>query len=477
MRFLDRLRFHASVIPDRPAALDESRCIRYRELFDTVKSTAGRLHQLGINPDSVVGVTVADEIDHLSITLSLMALGATHVVLATHDSPHVRRELAIRARASHVLATDEEFTIDGARFINLTGPEYVSTKTVPPPELDLNATLYLKTSGATGDMNLIPLSESHLGIQARRLEEDTPPRLMRFASIEHNNSKRHRLYCTWNGGTNIFRPGGNFDTGEFCGRMEVNCLDIARIHAADLIEGAKSTSLAGIKLRTGGSAIPFDIRRALIEKVTPDLHVRYAATECGPISNAGRDDHDIDEPVGRLYSGLELEIVGPRGPVPPGEAGEIRLRGSGMATTYLDNPDATADRFRNGWFYPGDVGVVRTDGQLIVKGRKDDMMILNGLNIFPVEIERILERHPSVATAAALPIASRVHGQIPVAAVELRPNTKVTPAELQRYAREYLALRTPRRILVMDKLPRNSQGKVTRREIAAAFVPGASNNG
>jgi acyl-coenzyme A synthetase/AMP-(fatty) acid ligase len=102
------------------------------------------------------------------------------------------------------------------------------------------------------------------------------------------------------------------------------------------------------------------------------------------------------------------------------------------------------------------------------------MMILNGINIFPGEIERVLERHPAVSIAAALPLASPVHGQIPVAAVELVEGAATTPLELQRYAREYLALRAPRRVIILKRMPRNSQGKILRREIAQAFEKGAS---
>lgn len=99
------------------------------------------------------------------------------------------------------------------------------------------------------------------------------------------------------------------------------------------------------------------------------------------------------------------------------------------------------------------------------------MIILNGLNIAPAEIERVLERHPAVAAAAALPMQSRVHGQIPVAAVELHAGAEISPMQLQVYSREHLALRAPRRIVILGKLPRNSQGKILKREISEAFSP------
>jgi long-chain acyl-CoA synthetase len=272
------------------------------------------------------------------------------------------------------------------------------------------------------------------------------------------------------GGTNVFRPPRDFDEAMFCREYGVTCLDISRMHASNLAAQGGPGRFDGVKLRTGGSAIPIDVRRAIEQQVTPLLYVRYASTESGAIAMAGPGEHDEAETVGRPLPGVDLQIVGPDDrPLPTGETGRIRLRALGMATGYLDGGEQAASRFRDGWFWSGDVGMLRPDGSLIVQGRQDDMMILNGVNIFPAEIERVLERHPAVHVAAALPLPSRVHGQIPVAAVELRADAVAAPTELQSYAREHLGLRAPRRILVIDRLPRNSQGKIMRREIANLF--------
>jgi acyl-CoA synthetase (AMP-forming)/AMP-acid ligase II len=99
--------------------------------------------------------------------------------------------------------------------------------------------------------------------------------------------------------------------------------------------------------------------------------------------------------------------------------------------------------FRDGWFEPGDLATLDVDGQLVIHGRADDMMIMNGINIYPVEIERILERHPAVETAAAFPLPSGVHGQIPVAAVELRAGMRCAGGELVAFARDALGVRAP----------------------------------
>lgn len=332
--------------------------------------------------------------------------------------------------------------------------------------------ILLKTSGTTGDFNVVPFTEADIGAQSARHAEYRDERLLRLASVEYNNSKRHRLYSLWNGGTNIFRPRTASAVTELVHRHQVTCLDISRIHASDLAAAGTGTTLAHVKIRTGGSAIPIDVRRLVERNVTPELYVRYATTESGAISMAGPGQHDDDEVVGVPLPGVVLEIVDANGKaLSPGETGEIRVQAAGMALGYLDSPTDTAKRFRDGWFWPGDVGTLRADGQVIVNGRADDMMILNGVNIFPAEIERVLERHHAVRIAAALPIPSKVHGHIPVAAVELHAEATTTAAELQDYARTHLALRAPRRILIVDALPRNSQGKIMRREIAKSFQP------
>ena len=464
MSVLSQLRRHAARVAT-PAVVTEGGSLSYASLLERVESAVAALAELTIGPGTRVGLLVPDETEHLVASLALLAVGADHITLASHDSPAERATIAGRIAADFILVAGQHQTPPGATCVS-----WPLQPASGAPALAPDGTVLLKTSGTTGEMNIVAFTGQMIAAQAGRHPEYGAERLLRLAAIEHNNSKRHRLYCVWQGGTNVFRPPGELDIAAFCHRHAVTCLDISRMHAADLAARGDREALAGVRLRTGGSAVPIDVRRAIEANVTPQLYVRYAATECGAIAMALPGSHDDDEAVGAPLAGVELEIVDENdNQLPAGETGHIRLRAPGMATGYLDGAAETAARFRGGWFRPGDMGMLRPDGQLVVKGRRDDMMILNGLNIFPVEIERVLERHPAVAVAAALPLASTVHGQIPVAAVELRPGASVTPAELQAHAREQLALRSPRRVLILDALPRNSQGKILRREIAALF--------
>jgi acyl-coenzyme A synthetase/AMP-(fatty) acid ligase len=142
-----------------------------------------------------------------------------------------------------------------------------------------------------------------------------------------------------------------------------------------------------------------------------------------------------------------------------------------MVGGYHGNPAATARHFRDGWFYPGDLASLAPDGALCLHGRTDDMMNLNSVKIFPREIERVLEEHPAVKSAAAFAKPSPVHGSIPVAAVELHEAASVAVDELMARTRERLGVRAPRRIIVVPALPRSAAGKIQTHALVALLGP------
>lgn len=461
---------HSQGVSARTAIVTDSVEIDYATLAELIAEGAAYLEAAGVEQDSVVGLLIADEVQHLIASLSLLAVGAGQITLATHDQPAMRDELADRVSATHLLGEQSEQATADRVLLWPADRESRRTSTHWQRDPASGGRLFLRTSGTTGRTNILAFSEAQIGLQAQRHPEYAGERLLRLAGIEHNNSKRHRLYCVWNGGTNVFIDHGHADLVSFVRDKDVTCLDISRMHAEGLPHLKEAAALGGIKIRTGGSAVPYATRQAIEQAVSRQLFVRYASSETGAIAMARPGEHDSDECSGRPIDGVELRILDQDGaPLPPGETGEIAIRAPGMVDGYLDNPEQTALRFRDGWFHPGDIGYVRPDGQLVVQGRKDEMIIMNGLNIFPKEIEAALEGHPEIAYAAALALPSRIHGDIPVAAVELAGDSLLTPPEIQRWAHPLLGLRAPKRIVIVDSLPRNSQGKVAKRALLPLF--------
>ncbi len=458
--YFERLLQHAESHGTEEATVSPEGVLTYRDLVDRVELSAAALREAGVDERSIVGLTINDEVEHLIATLALLRAGAWQITLATHDPAPFRASLAARVGATHVLTDDPAAALRDIP--TLSWPMAGTEGTVAP----VDGGLFIRTSGTTGNSNIVPFPAEHIAVQAERNPEYATGRHLRLASIEHNNSKRHRLYCLYMGATNVFRPRHSYDLAEYAATQHVSCIDMSIMHASELA-ARPPAGLAGVSIRVGGAAVPYSVRRRLEEGVSPSVYVRYGSTETGTIAICAPGEHDEQETVGHPVAGLALQIVDERGvPLPQGVVGHIRLSGEGIASGYLDNPEQSAKRFRDGWFWPGDLGVQLPNGSLVVKGRSDEMLNLNGINIFPSEVERVLEAHEGVRAAAVAALKSGVHGDIPVAAVELVPGANVTGEQLMTYAKQHLALRAPRQIVVLETLPRNAQGKVLRLEVA-----------
>jgi acyl-coenzyme A synthetase/AMP-(fatty) acid ligase len=472
--FPARLARHAHERGEHPAVVAPDRTLTYGELARATASLARELRARGVGGDATVAITARRETDHLLAALALLALGVPQLGLASHDPPAMRARFARRVGATHVLAEQPGDAVGGLSTIGLGDAIAASRErrdAAPLPDVDPHApAIYLTGSGTTGEPKIVRYSQHELALQAVRGRAAFGERALRAAHVEHNNGKRNRLYTAWEGRTSVLAEGGAA-LRDICLRHAVTVIEVPPVRAAGLVVACRQDgAMPGVAMRIGGSIVPWALRRDVVEWVTPRLFVAYGATEVGNVSIAGPGTHDERELVGRLTDGSDVRIVGRDGsPVDDEAMGEIAIRTPGMATGYFDDPDATSRHFRDGWFMPGDMASMTRDGILRIHGRADDMMILNSINIFPAEIERVLEAHPAVGAAAAFPVASPSHGQIPAAAVELRRGAACEPGELVAYARAQLGVRAPRRIEILDALPRSSQGKILRRDIARRF--------
>ena len=229
-----------------------------------------------------------------------------------------------------------------------------------------------------------------------------------------------------------------------------------------------------------GSTLRNEVRREVLEKITPNLYYMYGfsegfATMCKPWQHATKG-----ESVGLPVLGFEVMIVDDEGTeLPWGETGEIAGYGAGLMQTYHNREDLTAtlivaDRRGRTFFRSGDIGRIDDDGFLYVVDRKKDMIISGGFNIFPVDIEAIIGGHPDVLDVSVIAIADPKWGETPLALVIAR-NAKADAAAIKEWANARLARhqRISRVELVQD-LPRNALGKVLNRVLRGQYSPGAS---
>ena len=228
-------------------------------------------------------------------------------------------------------------------------------------------------------------------------------------------------------------------------------------------------------IATGAARVPAPLVFALRSRFHCPVVVRYATTEASVISSTLGDDPPevVEATVGRPCPTVEVRVADDDGmEVPPGEVGMIEVRSAAVMRGYLGEEQDSPVR-ANGWLITGDTGSLDAEGRIRLTGRRSEMYIRGGYNVYPLEVEQVLSEHPAVAEAAVLGVPDEVLGSIGVAWVV--PEAGATPPDLdglRRWCRENLAdYKAPDRVVLADALPRNHMGKVDKLMLSESLVP------
>jgi long-chain acyl-CoA synthetase len=192
----------------------------------------------------------------------------------------------------------------------------------------------------------------------------------------------------------------------------------------------------------------------------------YGLSEASPAVCMNTFEKQKAGSVGTALYGYEMKIVDENmEELPRGEIGDIIVRGDNVMQGYFGRPEATAETIVNGWLLTGDMGYMDEEGFLFIVDRKKDLIISKGINIYPREIEEVIDRFEGVKASAVVGIPDEKSGEIPVAYIELDENTEMLDeAGLKQYMREHLAnYKLPKQIHVIEELPKNATGKVLKR--------------
>ena len=244
---------------------------------------------------------------------------------------------------------------------------------------------------------------------------------------------------------------------------------------ASILDGPDRSKLDLGSLRlavTGAASVPV----RLIERMRAELTFKtvltaYGLTEAtGTVSMCRHEDDAVTVATtcGRAIPDTEVAVVDPDGKsLPPGEAGEVVVRGYNVMREYFDDPVATAETIDSeGWLHTGDIGVLDEKGYLKITDRLKDMYVVGGFNAYPAEIEQMLTTHDAISEVAVIGVPDERMGEVGKAYVVLRPGATLEPAELISWARERLAnFKVPRFVEVVTELPRNASGKVRKGEL------------
>ncbi|MCU1458160.1 MAG: AMP-dependent synthetase and ligase [Actinomycetia bacterium] len=288
----------------------------------------------------------------------------------------------------------------------------------------------------------------------------------------------------------LFHTGGQGVSLEICLGLATNILvrqfepglqlELLETERATLTVGVPSMLLAMIEhpdfgrrdvgslraVSSGGAVVPAALIRHIESTLDVQSTIVFGQTEaCGFISQTHLDDAPEDKAatLGQLLPQIEGRVVdGDDAVVPVGEIGELHIRGFNVMVGYHDQPAETAAAIdTDGWLHTGDLVTMDDRGFLRIAGRKKDMVVTGGVNVYPAEIEDVIATHPKVAQVAVIGRADRQWGEAVVAVVRLTPGSALDPAALDAFARERLARhKVPKDWVFVDEMPVNASGKV-----------------
>jgi long-chain acyl-CoA synthetase len=497
----------AARFPDSTALVVGDDEITYGQMWEQTRGYAGALRDRGVGPGNPVAILIPNGADFARVYYAVLALGG--VVVPVHALLKAGEiEYVLRDSGAKLLVCAAQLLSEGAAAALAAGIDILS---VLAPESDAGpARLEAEAAAASAIRSYVPRRPQDTATIMYTSGTTGKPKGAlgtHFALVEQVNVlltgtldlRRGDMVF---GGLPLFHTFGQtcvLNAGFRAGATLVMCprftgdaaLQLLHKHKIKvffgvptmyvaLLEAAKDAPLRPQGLRygiSGGSALPLAVLEKFREAFGVEVYEGYGLTETSPVT-AFNHVGTTPRPgtVGTPVWGVDVEIASPEiadsiNFLPRGELGELVVRGHNLFKGYLNRPEATAEAVVEGWFRTGDLGIKDEDGYLHILDRKKDMIIRNGYNIYPREVEEVLNQNPEVLSVAVFGIPHEVHGQEIAAAIVAIPGSTVTPEELVAYTKDRLAAyKYPRIIELMTELPQGPSGKILKRELAACYA-------
>lgn len=474
---------YARSTPDALAVSAPAGTLTFAQLKYLVHGTARQLFRHGVKTGAIVGLCFDDEVALLVTILATARIGATAFSIPRSVPPTMQKNMASQAGVS-ILVTESksanlpdipQIVMDVFRLPKETADsdDDISDDSPSAP------CLIITGSGSTGRPKYFAIQHSQLLARIRLTSKTTllspSDRLATLSHLDYLTSKVWWFAALFAGGSvaSIYRQ--QIDPISIREDFGITVLNTGVVHLEKILAAVAhapergKTSLRA--LFVAGSTVSDGLRQRVAAQLTSALWIFYGTNEMGLLTVVPPSEL-MHRPgtVGRPATDVEIEIVDSRGDViERGQTGHVRVRTPWMIQHYLHDAEASKKAFRDGWFYPGDMGWLSEDGQLIYCGRSDHMMNMNGINIYPAEIELTMSQHEAVRDVAVIPLNSAVHQDVPVCAVTLHPSATVSEKELNDFAHHHLGFRMPRFIFVLPEIPRNEQGKLIRAKLKEAM--------
>jgi acyl-coenzyme A synthetase/AMP-(fatty) acid ligase len=473
----DRLiTYFAKQTPQAIAICTPTISVTYAELESAIDRFAAELTQSNPPKPGLTGVAVSDRYIHRLILLALARLGVTSTSYLS-----VMREAMEPLLKPDFVITDEAARPDsecGPRLLRITKEwlEAVGRRPhmpMPRPKIAPDGLARVMTSSGTTAM------PKKFGMSWQDVEQ----RVLETAVMAGTSGMNSRVMSLvgpeflalpalvgplCRGATVLFGSDDPVTAAKCLTRLEPTAIYMAPVQLKVLLDALPPgfLPLRNLSLVVSGAHTPRSVREEARARLSNDIRLVYGTTECGIVATR-RDTatNDDDTDVGTINPWCDVEIVdATHKPMTPGAVGRIRVRGTNVIDRYIDDDEANATYFHDGWFYPGDIGSVAQDGRLRVLGRTDEMMNFGGASFMPHAIEGAVMACAGVVDAGAFSMRDKNGFDMPWIAIVRGPDLR----EQDVAKALMLPGLPPVRVVWIDKVPRTSTGKVYRDQLQAA---------
>ncbi|MGQ0620760.1 MAG: class I adenylate-forming enzyme family protein [Panacagrimonas sp.] len=478
----DAVRQGALRDPAAPAFILPERLITHRQWWGQICATTLQLHRAGIGPGQRIGVSLGGSPRHCAVLVALSRLGAVSVPLDIRRTAAETTAIAARFGVQRVISEVPESDTAGLPILVLarealddpgaSESDLTDARVgfVPDRRTPLRIAL---TSGTTGEPQGVLHSHGELLDRTERTLWgcDGATRLLPPANPGLTIAFIFTMGVLGRGGAVVISRSHRYSDQIAVIRQQAVTHWLISPSAAAELCGVLPPELPAFPslrhLRIVGAMPSEALLHTLFTRFSPNVFIPYGLTELGVISLATPETlAQSPTSAGRVQDCAEVQVLDGQGhPVPHGVSGELRVRARPMPTGYENDPDASARRFRDGWFHPGDLGRLSADGLLYIEGRIDDVINLGGRKILPGHIERVLLRHPDIRDAVVFAY-QLAQGPPRLGAALLLHTERASPRLTARFGAE-LGRLEPHNYFVLKEFPRNASGKVLRAQFPA----------
>lgn len=488
-----------AIAPDKTAVIFEDKTLTYRELDAAANRVANALIAAGIKPGDHIAVHVDNRPEFLFIFYGIMRAGAVivpaNVMYTADELEHILTDSgariffvlnALAPKMHKVTAPALEKIVEvGSPKLDtsVSFDDFIHDQSTERPRVnvDPNKVACIQyTSGTTGKpkgamvshANVLAVLDNTLdlpgGIKGRE-DDVTLCVLPLFHSYALNlvinrtfQSVQTMVLVNRYDAEKIFQLFEKYKVTIFYGAPPMY---FGFVHTPGL-DKYDTSSLRGAY--SGAAPLPVVVLERFKDLTGVEIQEGYGLSETAPtLSSNAAGSKNKPGAVGPPIGGVELKIVDDEdNEVPRGEVGEIVARGPNIFLGYWNREEETAEAMRGGWFHTGDMGRFDEDGYLYIVDRKKDMIVVSGYNVYPIELENVILRHPKVMDCAVIGVPHEYQGESVKAVVVPKPGSLLGEDELREYCQEHMAnFKVPKYFVFRDELPKNPTGKVLKRVI------------